>query len=384
MNTLNLTAIPKELNVILALLRGEKQIPYEGIDWNNLNDLALHHRLFPVLYLKLKQQKESTVPSGVLQFFANQYKRNTFQMLRLSAVTEQLSKAFSEQKIPLLLLKGPALAHYLYGDISLRTSSDLDFLIPIQKLDRAEKLLKELGYEKDDYIKTVLNDWKWRHHHVTFIHPDQGTKVELHWRLNPGPSKEPAFKELWQRKSVSELTSYPVYLLGKEDLLLFLIMHGSRHGWSRLRWLADIQELIHQEIDWKQVNHLLVKYDCHRALGQGILLATNLFQFTINSNIQNFIRTASAKKLAQRAVFYFERMVNLHTDPVPEEVSHYHRQYLFAVMSLQQKLIFILSFLYPYPEDRDTLPLPKAIHFLYFPLRPFLWLYRKTRKPAVS
>ena len=44
---------------------------------------------------------------------------------------EQVSKLFNENKINLLILKGPVLAVDLYGDISLRTSSDLDILIPI-------------------------------------------------------------------------------------------------------------------------------------------------------------------------------------------------------------------------------------------------------------
>ena len=76
-------------------------------------------------------------------------------------------------------------------------------------------------------------------------------------------------------------------------------------------------------------------------------------------------------------------MVNLHTYPIPEDVAKYHKQYLFKLMSPQQKLIFILSFLYPYPDDAKTLPLPKKIHFLYFPLRPLLWAWRKTRKHAL-
>ena len=38
---------------------------------------------------------------------------------------------------------------------------------------------------KDDYIQTVLNDWKWRHHHVTYFHPEKEIKLEIHWRLNP-------------------------------------------------------------------------------------------------------------------------------------------------------------------------------------------------------
>ena len=109
---------------------------------------------------------------------------------------------------------------------------------------------------KDDYIVKVLNDWKWRHHHITYFHPQKKIKLEVHWRLNPGPGKEPCFNELWERKRISSLTSFPVYFLGREDLFLFLVSHGARHGWSRLRWLVDIHQLVKQELDWsKLISH---------------------------------------------------------------------------------------------------------------------------------
>ena len=75
---------------------------------------------------------------------------------------------------------------------------------------------------KDDYIQTVLNDWKWRHHHFTYFHSEKKVKLEIHWRLHPGPGKEPSFTELWERKQKSSLTKFPVYCLGNEDLFLFL------------------------------------------------------------------------------------------------------------------------------------------------------------------
>ena len=30
----------------------------------------------------------------------------------------------------------------------------------------------------------------------------------------------------------------------------FLITHGARHGWSRLRWLMDIDKMLNGKLDW--------------------------------------------------------------------------------------------------------------------------------------
>jgi hypothetical protein len=378
-NSIQTETLCKELKLILELLKddGKYNDYLSVIDWNLFMELALHHRVYPLLHSKIKQSQVA-VPANVSKLLSSYYQHNTFRMLPLTAEMEKVSKLFSDQGIKTLFLKGPVLAQDLYGDLSLRTSSDLDFLIPIEHLEQAESLLVQLGYEKDDYIETVLNDWRWRHHHVTYYHPIKKMKLEIHWRLHPGPGKEPSFQELWERRSVSSLTSSPVSLLGKEDLFLFLVAHGARHGWSRLRWLVDIQKMVDQKIDWKGVFRLFKKYYNTHVGGQALLLVSELFDEKLKEEVSPFL-TKKAQQLAQGAIFYLEKMVNLHTDPVPEEIWRYHAKHLFSLLSTQQKIIHLLSLLHPFPEDAQTLPLPKSLHFLYFPLRPALCAWRKMR-----
>ncbi|WP_394184130.1 nucleotidyltransferase domain-containing protein [Metabacillus halosaccharovorans] len=386
--TLNLANVPRELTLILELLKKDNRQFIEvngaelvaGIDWELFIEQAVHHRVYPVLYTKCKEISEPIIPPNVIQYLSLAYKRNTFKMLQLSAEMELVSKLFTENHIRLVFLKGPVIAHDLYGDISLRTSSDLDFLIPISKLEKAEDILRNLGYEKDDYFTSVLNDWKWRHHHVTYFHPQKQMKLEIHWKLNPGLGFEPSFEELWLRKRKSNLTTSPVYLLGKEDLFCFLASHGARHGWSRLRWLLDIHQMIGQDIDWEKTSMLLKGYHSHRVGAQALVLSTKLLHSKLIDTMERVLDSKHSFRLAQGAIFYFERMVNLHTDPVPKEISKYHARHLRSLMSSKQKALFVLSCLHPLPEDTEVLPLPKQLHFLYFPLRPFIWALRRKRK----
>jgi hypothetical protein len=384
---LNIEKVPKELNFILEIIKSENVngIPfYRDINWNQFLELSMHHRVYPLLAAKLKKADKELFPPNVIKNIEQSYKRNTFHMLRLSAEMEKVSKLFNENQISVLALKGPILGADLYGDISLRTSGDLDVLVPMSDIEKAEKLLIKQGYVKDDYIKTVLNDWKWRHHHVTYFHPTQMIKVEIHWRLNPGPRREPSFNELWQRKRKSSITSYPVYYLGREDLFLFLVSHGSRHGWSRLRWLVDIDQIVKQNINWTLLIQLLKKYQYLHIGGQAVVLCSELFNTSIKKEMKPLVKGNKVKRLAQEAIFYLERMIDLHSEPVPEDISAFHKRHLFKLMSKKQKIIFILSFLYPYPEDAETLPLPKMLHFLYFPLRPVIWAWRRTKQHALS
>lgn len=380
--------LSNELKLMLLLLSNDEGVGLSfelqellrTADWDRFIELARHHRVFPSVNRKLQEIGSEAVPAFVAAMFHRDYYRNALQMLGLSGEMEQLAKAFADQGIRALFLKGPVIAADLYGDVSLRTSCDLDMLIPLKELAEAESLLCSLGYEKDDYIATVLNDWKWRHHHTTFIHPVKKIKVELHWRLNPAPSKEPSFGELWSRRRKSSLISRPIYYLGREDLFLFLVSHGARHGWSRLRWLLDIKQLVQQKIDWPALIRLLKKNSYLHIGGQAIVLAARLLAVPPREEMKPLLGVRKAHFLAEDSMFYVHRLVNLHSDPVPGEVQRYHGRYLFSMLTAPQKMQYIASFLYPFPEDAKTLPLPKPLHFLYFPLRPILWTWRKTEK----
>lgn len=382
---LDLSHVPKELKALLELvktdnhefLRKNSHKLFSNLDWSLFFELALHHRIYPLLISKMKVLGHSIIPEEIGQALQQKYRQNTFRMLQLSAEMDYLSRIFSGNNIRLLILKGPVLSSDLYGDLSLRTCGDLDMMVPIEAVERVDSLLSEQGYLKDDYIETILGDWKWRHHHVTYFHSQKPIKVEIHWRLNPGPGFEPGFEELWQRKRECTFASSPVYYLGREDLFLFLVSHGARHGWSRLRWLLDIDRILKQNLDWVNLKQLMEKHHLLHLGGQAILLSSQMLNSPINKQAESFMKGARPAKLAQEAVFYFERMINLHTHPVPEDVSVYHKKHLFSLMSLQQKILFIMSFLFPYPEDAQTLPLPKRLSFLYFPLRPILWTWRK-------
>ena len=135
-----------------------------------------------------------------------------------------------------------------------------------------------------------------------------------------------------------------------------------------------------QELNWELLRHLFNKYHYRHIAGQAIILSSQLLKTKITKEIKLLNFGNQSKRLAQEAIFYCEKMVNLHTEPVPDDIRTYHKRHLFSLMSFQQKCLFRLSLLYPHSIDAETLPLPKKLHFLYFPLRPFLWGWRKIRK----
>ncbi|WP_310551268.1 nucleotidyltransferase domain-containing protein [Paenibacillus glufosinatiresistens] len=379
--------LPVEMRLLLALLSRDGETGslseaydsvWEQVDWDQFIELAMHHRVFPNLYPILKNGYKERVPEEVLRRCYELYSRNTLQMLYFTAEMSKLGRLLSDHGIRCLFLKGPVLAQDLYGEVSLRTSSDLDVLVPVEMLDQAEALLASSGYIKDEYIRSVLNDWKWRHHHYAYVHSATGLKVEVHWRLNPTPALDPRFDELWERKRVSTLSADPLYYLGREDLFFFLATHGARHGWSRVRWLLDIHKLLGQNPDPDRLTRTLKKYNVVSIGGQALALADRLLSSEMAPELRKLRDRPRSQKLAMEAMYYVERRINLHNKPLPEEVERYHKRHQFRLLAPGRKTFFTLSLLFPYPEDADTLPLPKRLHVLYIPLRPVLWLWRKT------
>ncbi|WHY55216.1 nucleotidyltransferase domain-containing protein [Peribacillus simplex] len=399
---LNLSSLPKELRLLLEIVKAENDDGIStslkellvGIDWELFLELARHHRVYPLIYSRLSKLEEKIIPDNIFEILFQEYKKNTFQMLKLSGEMERLGKFFSEKQIRLLFLKGPAIAADIYGDISLRTSKDLDILIPLTDLKRAEELLLNFGYIKKEEFPAIFNEWQWLNHHKTYFHPLMGIEIEIHWRLHPYPSKEPSFNELWERKRTSILTSTPIYFLGKQDLFLFLVVHGARHGWFRLRWLVDIDLIIRKGFISEKNN----MYQPSHIIGQALILTSQLLKSPINGEMYSLTVGKRSRNLAKLTIRYIIEMGKLHINKsteVPGEKYRYSPistliyfknsiffdRVLFSMMGTLQKCFFIIRFLYPKPIDAMTLRLPKPLHLLYFPLRPFLWVWRKSRKP---
>lgn len=381
----------KELSFLLGLLKAKEKINVDSnesmslkdLDWDHFLELVNHHRCCPLVYSKLKNMEKGLIPSHIIKALYQEYKKNTFKMLQLTGEMEQVNKLFEEKHVPLLSLKGPPIAYDLFGDISLRMSKDLDILVPEKDLEKTDRILLSLGYEKEE-IPTLLNEIKWRHHHIAYYHPEKKILIEIHWRLHPRSLKGANFEELWCRKRKSPLTNHPIYFMGREDLLLYLISHGSRHGWFRLRWLKDIDQMVRSNnIDYERFKLLTIKYRQEHLVGQAFQLANTLLGTPLYEEIRKFTVTRRAKSLANKAIPYIDEMVQFHMDPMPIELAKSYKSYLFSIKTKRQKIMYFIILFYPKPLDEKTVRLPKNLYFLYFLLRPFLLFWRKLKKTVL-
>ncbi|WP_212982838.1 nucleotidyltransferase domain-containing protein [Paenibacillus cineris] len=376
-NILDKNCLAKELQFLLFLIQCdnhrslEDKVYYTDFDWDYFLQLVYHHRLYPLVYVNLKKIGYA-VPGSVLEELKNKYQQNTFRMLNFCSEMERVIHALELEGIRTLMLKGPVLSESLYGDLSMRTSKDLDILIPIDELDHVRESLIKLGYSFKQDLPPVLNEWKWRWHHISGIHQQNGIQIEVHWRLSHDSGNEPSFDELWSRKRRSTQTRSPVYFLGSEDLFMYLITHGARHGWYRLRWLVDIDKMLIKGINEDNLILLLNKYKSRQLAGQALILLSLFFNRSISGKFEPLMQNNHSRRLARYAFDFINNMVVM-------ENSEPSAKYQLSLKTWLQKVNFLIRRMHPDSLDRNLLHLPKQLFFLYFLFRPFLWVIRKLK-----
>ncbi|CAA9370999.1 MAG: hypothetical protein AVDCRST_MAG89-4592, partial [uncultured Gemmatimonadetes bacterium] len=222
---------------------GVADVIARGVDWDAALALAEKNRLTPLLHRLLAGRAE--VPGTVRATLRSAYASNAGEALRLSGELRRLVAALEQAGVPALAYKGPALAVRAYGEVALRTYSDLDLLVAPGGVPRASRALAERGYAaaytfspaQERLFLAVDGD-------VPFHHPHTGTLVELHTRVSSARFciRLPT-AELMARARPVSIGGGTVPTLADDDLFLALCAHGAKHRWARLEWLASASAL---------------------------------------------------------------------------------------------------------------------------------------------
>lgn len=328
-----------------------------------------YHRLHQVL------PSDRWLDHDIRMIKIHQKKQETLNILRFSMELVHIFEVFNEQDLPVICLKGPVIGKKIYESMGERSFKDLDLLVPEKRLTEAEHLVKKLGYVQD---AASSYDAK-RAHHLVYIHELKGHIIELHWRLHPNIIDEPTFEELWESHETVRIAGTDVPCLETEELFVYLISHGSKHAWFRLRWLYDIHLFLKQPLDFARIQVRLTQRGCLDMMGQALLLRQELFEEPIPEAFLHLTTSRRSKRMTRMAL----RIIQEQNDPGKEDQTLTEfwlwKSYHWLIRDNSKRLIFIGSHFFPREQDQDVFPLPTILHFLYFPLRPLTWLLRRIK-----
>ncbi len=346
------------------------------LDWRFVCEQASRHGVLTLLLAGLKREKRlDRTPEPARHALEVAVRENAARSLALTGELLRILRTFQAEEIPAVPCKGPALGVAAYGDFSHRTYCDLDILVPEELLPRARDVMASMGYrtktpmsreQERDYLKTECA--------LPVHNQKHGYVVELHWRFTErNASVALPVQAFWRRCGSISLAGTMVPSLSREDLLLYLSVHGAKHRWERLEWINCFAELIRRnpDLDWKSLEERAREYRIVRLLYLGLRLANGLLGAGLPATVQRRVEAEESANALARWV-----AEGLFAPPVDE--THYQqraRQYWFMLRSRERwrdrfRIVLYSAIRPPHPDASEWVNLPPQLAFLHHVFRP--------------
>jgi hypothetical protein len=226
-----------------------EQSQLQGVDWEVISFTAEANNALPAFYDAIRRNKyTSYIPPAILNHMEKVYRLTQGVNVVLLENLRRILSLLNANQIPIIVLKGAALAELVYSDIGLRPMSDLDLLLRIEHTERAVTCLLAAGYQFACKPE-LLTDFD-RQFPVTIglISPEPiPCVVEIH-RRSIGPLFAYRYVDheaIWERATKSTIEGQSAYILGAEDWVL----HQAAYAFymhRRINWLTliDLDHLI--------------------------------------------------------------------------------------------------------------------------------------------
>ena len=220
-----------------------------GIDWERFGRVVVRQRIGGMVDAALRAAAVAP-PEPVASAIARQALRIVQQNMLAASETTRIVRAIAAAGHPVLAVKGAVLGALAYGTIALKHSKDIDLLILPDQVEPVISLLEALGYRLNnpaEQLSAAQRRILVRYgKDVTLVRRDNGhfLQVELHWRLFDNPSLQPTITAHSPTQDIALGSGMTVPTLAEPDLYIYLVVHGAIDGWSRMKWLADVNALL--------------------------------------------------------------------------------------------------------------------------------------------
>lgn len=259
------------LACICAVLAGQaRQVDWAALtaaDWRHLVRQAHLHGVAPLLAHHLEQAGwPEPLPDAVRHALRHALYQTTASNTLLYRELGRIVDCLHQQNIPVVVLKGAALAQTHYAHIGLRPMLDLDLLLPRSHLAQAIQALWALDYVQ--IPEPGMGFYQISKHHMLRNNHAPHLLVELHGRLvaSDADRRAPPMDWFWeQTETWPTPAAWPVPASAGQMLqltptanLLYLTAHMMlQHAQAEIRlgWLYDLHLLVTRDasrIDWNE------------------------------------------------------------------------------------------------------------------------------------
>ena len=275
-----------------------------SVEWARLLILAEEHGVAAHLAACLSDLDWDLVPGEIKQALVDRQRAQNFLTLRLTAELFCLLDRFTSEGIGALVIKGPVLAVQAYGDPAMRAYGDLDLLVRQRNIRRATELMIAAGYDAAVSLSAI--DAGKIPGQYLFSNPGSKLLVELHndLTLRYFPRRLP-LEAFFARQIRVRFDAHEAPALSVEDELVLICIHGAKHFWERLMWIADVAALVSRQtgIDWQRVADSAQAVEAERMLHTGLRLASDLLKARLPDKVLAKVQAdAVSARLVERTL----------------------------------------------------------------------------------
>ncbi len=264
-------------------------------DGSRLLVLAEEHGVIGHLAASMRGLQEDLVTPEIRRQLADRQRAQNFLTLRLTAELFRLLERFASARIAALVVKGPVLAVQAYGNPAMRSYGDLDLLVRQHDVRGATELMIAAGYQAAVPLRAI--DAGRIPGQYLFCKPDSKLLVELHndFTLRYFPRRLP-IEEFFARQIRVRLDAHEAPALSVEDELVLISIHGAKHFWERLIWIADVAALLSRQssMDWDRAVESAKAVGAERMLHTGLRLAADLLHTPLPGKFSAVVQADAA------------------------------------------------------------------------------------------
>jgi hypothetical protein len=346
-------------------------------DWASVERLASAHGLLPWLARGLSAAGLTDGSHAPIAAAAAASAARTLGQVRRLA---ELSALLERAGIRALPFKGPVLSLQLYGDVALRQSVDIDLVVPFDRYRDARAALVAHGLPPrgghSERGERTLFRWLG---HAPF---GRGADfVELHWRV--ADRRFPfalRVEDALARSRPVTVAGGSLPVMADDDLLAVLAMHGARHLYERLEWLAGVTRLLvaHRGEAARLVAHA-DSLRARRMLLVSVHVAHRVLGFAIDDEWAQAL-AADPDAAAIGATMAADLEANARRDAPFANGPALQRRYAQLVDSrLDRARLWMHAALDPTARDQEAVALPDALVPLHRVVRPLRLALRSAR-----
>lgn len=355
------------------VLKNAYQIIEAGIDWGRLFNIAAEHGVAPLIYKNICLL--NGIPEKTVELFRNGYLLNLKDTVKASCELNEIMHSFIRDGIDAVPVKGIAVATEVYGDLSLYLSIDIDLMVRKMDIYKSIDIMKKVGYLSETKIDPFYFD---NNHHVHFV--KKGAKpVEIHFRLENKRYFDIPEEFWWNDLREMNFNNYKYKVLSKEKTLIFASIHLFGHGYSCLKFIVSISEMLRvykDDINWQKLIKDSPMIDAYKPLLLSINTAAALLGAPLTDDISELIKKRSLKEM------YVSKKIL--KDMFKKNVSFAKVMFFLTILNYNAFEIIcrMIKWLFPPIKEiscRYDVPLKGIKIYLYYILNPVLLLIRKRK-----